>query len=103
MIALYPLTDMQVVAADCPEQPGMAKYDRVIIATHDGRSLDSGPIRHAMGHASHPLSDAALDAKFLDCARHGLVGVAGVAGDAEALLGRLHQLDRMENLRELAR
>ncbi len=95
--ALYPLTDMDVVAADCPEQPGMAKYDRLLIATHDGRHFDSGPIRHALGHASNPLSDAALDAKFLDCAHH------GGATDAEALLGRLHLLDRLDNVRELAR
>jgi 2-methylcitrate dehydratase PrpD len=93
--ALYALTDMDVVAADCPEQPGMAKFDRVVIGTHDGRQLDSGPIRHAMGHASNALSDAALDAKFRDCARH------GQTANAEALLGQLHRLDELENLREL--
>jgi hypothetical protein len=69
----------------------------VLIATHDGRQFDSGPIWQAMGHASNPLSDAALDAKFLDCARH------GHATDAAALLDRLHQLDQLVSLRELAR
>lgn len=93
--ALYALTEMDVVAADCPEQPGMAKFDSVTIATHDGRQLGSGPIRHAMGHASNPLSDAALDAKFLDCARH------GGAANADMLLGHLHRLEHLENLKEL--
>jgi hypothetical protein len=41
------------------------------------------------------LSDAARDAKFRDCARH------GGARDGEALLARLHRLDGMADIREL--
>ena len=36
------------------------------VTTRDGRRIDSGPIRHARGHAQLPLSDGELDAKFLD-------------------------------------
>lgn len=96
LAALYPLTSMVIEKEECPDQPGMAKFDRVLIETQDGRQLDSGPIRHAAGHASAPLSDAALDAKFLDCARHGR------AADAAGLLDRLHRLDRMDDLGSLA-
>ncbi len=95
--ALYPLTAMDVLAGeDCPEQPGMARFDRVVIETHDGRRLDSGPIRHPRGHARAPLTDDELAAKFRDCARHG-----GMA-DAQALLDKLWRLDGIANLRELA-
>lgn len=91
----YRLTRMEVVDAECPDQPGMAKFDRVVIETRDGRRLDSGPIRHPQGHARQPLADADLDAKFLDCARHG-----GVQ-DASAMLVRLRGLEELNNLREL--
>ncbi len=79
-----------------PDQPGMAKFDRVVIALHDGSARDSGPIRHPRGHAASPMSDAELGAKFLDCAAH------GEAADAEALLARLQDLDRAAGVRELA-
>ncbi len=93
--ALYSLTRLEIVAADCPEQPGMARFDRVVIDCTDGHRLDSGPIRYPRGHARQPMSDAELDAKFLDCARY------GGAGEPEALLDALHRLDRAASLREL--
>ncbi len=94
---LYGLTTIEVVTGeDCPDQPGMAKFDRVVIALHDGSARDSGPIRHPRGHAAAPMSDAELGAKFLDCAAH------GEAADAEALLARLQDLDRAAGVRELA-
>lgn len=93
---LYALTRMDISdEEECPDQPGMAKFDRVTIATRDGRSLDSGPIRHPRGHARLPLSDDELDAKFLDCARRG-----GFDG-AEHLLERLHGLEAMARIAEL--
>lgn len=91
----YGVTRMELVDEECPDQPGMAKFDRVVIETHDGRRLDSGPIRHPQGHARQPLADADLDAKFLDCARHG-----GVQ-DGSALLARLRGLETLNDLREL--
>lgn len=93
--ACYGLTRMEVVEEECPDQPGMAKFDRVVIETRDGRRLDSGPIRHPQGHARQPLAEADLNAKFLDCARHG-----GVQ-DGPALLARLRGLEARNDLREL--
>jgi 2-methylcitrate dehydratase PrpD len=94
--ALYPLTAIKVVEGDdCPDQPGMARFDRVVIETARG-TLDSGPVRHPRGHARAPMSDDELAAKFLDCARHG-----GFA-DAERLLERLRRLDEAESVAELA-
>jgi 2-methylcitrate dehydratase PrpD len=94
--ALYTLTRLEIDDSDpCPEQPGLAKFDHVVIATSDGRALDSGPIRYPKGHARRPLDDRELADKFLDCARHG-----GHA-DPEGLLGRLVRLDDMASVREL--
>lgn len=90
--SLYPLTRIEVVAGDCPDQPGMAAHDRVVIETRDGRVLDSGPVRHPRGHARLPLSDDELDAKFRDCALHGGVG------DPDAMLAALHRLDDIPDL-----
>jgi len=84
--ALYDLTQIEVGGKPCPDQPGMAEHDRVRIALRDGRVLDSGPVRYPRGHARAALSDAQLDAKFLDCARRG-----GVR-DAEAALALLRGL-----------
>jgi 2-methylcitrate dehydratase PrpD len=94
--SLYALTRLEIDDSEpCPEQPGLAKFDHVVIATSDGRRLDSGPIRYPKGHARQPLSDDELAAKFLDCARHG-----GHA-DPEGLLGRLERLGDMASVREL--
>lgn len=94
--ACYGLTRMELVDEECPDQPGMAKFDRVVIETRGGRRLDSEPIRHPQGHARQPLSDANLDAKFLDCARYGDVR------NAAAMLEHLRSLERLGNLGELA-
>jgi 2-methylcitrate dehydratase PrpD len=90
--ALYGLTRYEVQDEECPDQPGMALHDQVTIETRDGRRLDSGPIRYARGHARAPLSDAELELKFLDCARHG-----GVA-DGAAWLERLRSLETVNRL-----
>jgi 2-methylcitrate dehydratase PrpD len=93
--ALYGLTHMELRDDPCPDQPGMARHDRVVIETRDGRTLDSGDIRYPRGHAKRPLSDTEIDAKFLDCARHG-----GME-QGEGMLERLHDLDRCETLEEV--
>ena len=92
VVALYGLTGIQLRDDRCPEQPGMAKHDRVLIETRSGRRLDSGDIRYPRGHAKLPLSDTELDAKFMACAGHGKYENAG------ALLARLHRLDHVEQL-----
>lgn len=94
--ALYGATRIVTVEGDCPDQPGMAEYDRVVIETRDGRRLDSGPVRYPRGHSRLPLTDTELEAKFLDCASHG-----GVR-EPQALLERLRKLDEITDLRELA-
>jgi aconitate decarboxylase len=96
VVELYARTRLQLVETECPEQPGMALHDAVAIITRDGGRLDSGPIRYARGHARLPLSDAELDSKFLDCARHG-----GCA-DGAALLESLRRMETLPNLDELA-
>jgi aconitate decarboxylase len=93
--AFYSLTHMELRDDPCPEQPGMARHDRVVIETKDGRRLDSGDIPYPKGHAKRPLSDTEIDAKFLDCARHG-----GVE-DAADMLERLHNIDRSGTIGEL--
>ncbi|MEJ5975088.1 MmgE/PrpD family protein [Novosphingobium sp. PS1R-30] len=93
--ALYALTETELVDDECPEQPGLARFDRVRIETRDGGRLDSGPIRYPRGHARLPLCDADLDAKFLDCARHGQVA------EGPALLERLRALETLADLSEL--
>lgn len=95
MAALYALTDTVLVDDECPEQPGLARFDRVVIETRDGGRLDSGPIRYPRGHARLPLSDAELDVKFLDCARYGGLG------DGAGLLRRLRDLETLADLAEL--
>jgi 2-methylcitrate dehydratase PrpD len=92
--ALYPLIRMEVGGEDCPEQPGMAKFDRVVVTLADGRTLDSGPIRYPRGHAHLSLSEVELDAKFRDCARHG-----GIA-EPDTLLDRLRAIGECADLRE---
>jgi aconitate decarboxylase len=93
---LYPLTRIEIdETVPCPEQPGMAMHDHLVIETASGDRLDSGPIRYARGHARAPLGDGELAAKFLDCARHG-----GHRGP-ERLLDRLQKLDEAETVAEL--
>lgn len=95
VVGLYGLTRMQVGGEPCDEQPGMAMHDQVTLELADGRTLDSGPLRYPRGHARQPLSEAELEEKFLDCARHGGVD------DPERVLERLSKLDHTGNVREL--
>ena len=90
---LYDLTGIETVAGDCPDQPGMAKCDRVQIVTRDGRRLDSGPVRYPRGHARAPLDDAGLDAKFRDCASRG-----GVEAP-QRILDSLRSLEQVADMR----
>lgn len=93
--ALYSLTHLELCDDPCPEQPGMARHDRVVIETCDGSRLDSGDIRYPKGHSKRPLSDGEIDAKFLDCA-----GQGGIQ-DAAGMLERLHIIDRSETIGSL--
>lgn len=59
------------VATSCPLEPSFAYTDRVTIMTHDGRVLDSGPIRFARGHAQLPLEESQLREKLVSCVAPG--------------------------------
>lgn len=71
------------------------------LTTHDGRTV-SKHIAHAYGHPSNPMSDDALAAKFLDCARHAVspVPMAAAARFAEQVQ-RLEQVDDINDVIDL--
>lgn len=58
---------VEPVETACPLEPSFALNDRVTITLKDGKVLDSGPIRFALGHANHPLSPEQIRAKVLAC------------------------------------
>jgi 2-methylcitrate dehydratase PrpD len=66
----------------------------VTLLTWDGRRFERFG-HYARGMVQRPLSDAEIDAKFLECA----LRVPGL--DCEALLGRLRRLDSLGSAREL--
>lgn len=49
------------------EEPLFSPADRLRVTLHDGRVLEAEPVRRALGHATRPIDDAALRAKFDDC------------------------------------
>ena len=81
-----------------PEIPGELErhmWTRVTIRLADGRTLSIGP-RQVPGHPGHPLTPAALEEKFAECA--GLVLPADRVG---ALAEMLRRLDACPDLRSL--
>ena len=60
------------------EEPLFSPFDTVRVRFRDGESISATPVHRAKGHASLPLTDVELQAKFLDCGRSQL-------GDAAAL------------------
>lgn len=81
---------------DDPDRPGYAIHDRVVVSTHDGRRLDSGPVAHVRGDHESPLRADELWAKFEGC-----LAVADATYPAKALFDALMHLDRIGNVREL--
>jgi 2-methylcitrate dehydratase PrpD len=55
----------------CPIEPSFAMHDKVSVQLKDGRTLASGPIRFARGHAQLPLDESQLQQKLFDCAAEG--------------------------------
>jgi aconitate decarboxylase len=66
--ALMGRVGIEVLDTSCPLEPSFALQDRVVLTLHDGRRLDSGPIRFARGHAQRPLDDQGLLDKLRACA-----------------------------------
>lgn len=75
---------------------GTAQCD-LIVRLKDGRSL-SRHIEHAIGSLEKPMSDAALDAKFLDLAEGILPPV-----QAKALIGKCRAVEELADAGALAR
>jgi 2-methylcitrate dehydratase PrpD len=91
--ALFPRVRIATTDTFCVAEPTLAASDRLVITTHDGRQFDSGEVAIARGDPSSPLTDAELEAKFMDCA----------AGIEPATRQRLFsQLQRLEHLPSVA-
>ncbi|MFI4927569.1 MAG: MmgE/PrpD family protein, partial [Burkholderiales bacterium] len=50
------------------EEPLFSPTDRLSVRMRDGSVYRAEPVRRALGHASRPIGDAELRAKFLGCA-----------------------------------
>lgn len=79
-----------------PEDPVFDVADRVRVKLTDGRTLDSGPVTHPLGHARRPLDAAARMAKFQDCLRGSEVR------DAKGCYEMLCDLERLPSVRRVA-
>jgi 2-methylcitrate dehydratase PrpD len=86
---------IDTVDTRCPVEPVFAYTDRVAVELDDGRTLDSGEIRFPRGNAKLPLSDAALEAKFMDCAG------SDARLDSRRLYGMLAGLETLDHMRAL--
>lgn len=79
-----------------PEDPVFDVADRVRVKLADGRTLDSGPVMHPLGHARRPLDEGARQAKFLDC-------LAGSdVRDPQACYAMLCDLESLASVRQVA-
>ena len=81
---------------DNPDRPGYAIHDRVVIVTHTGDALDSGPVAHVRGDHDSPLQRRELWAKFEDC-----LLFAGEGLTAAPLFDALMNLERVRHIGEL--
>lgn len=52
-----------------PEEPLFSPEDRLTVRLRDGTSVQAVPVRRALGHASRPVGEPELKAKFMACAR----------------------------------
>jgi 2-methylcitrate dehydratase PrpD len=50
------------------EEPLFSPEDRLTVRLRDGTELDADPVHRALGHASRPIGEAELRAKFFSCA-----------------------------------
>jgi 2-methylcitrate dehydratase PrpD len=87
------------VIPDDREDPvllGYAIHDQVIVETHDGRRLDSGPITRVRGDPDLPLDRAELWVKFEECAATHPIRVR-----ARELFESLMSLEKVRRIEEL--
>lgn len=65
--ALLRRVQVQAVDLQDAEEPLFSPADLLQVQLRDGTRLDAEPVHRALGHASRPIDDAALQAKFTDC------------------------------------
>ena len=88
--SMFPKVRITTVDASDPHEPLFAPEDSVTVHLADGRSLASGPVRYAKGHARNPIGLDELRAKFDDC-----LGGALPSGRRDGLFERLHGLETL--------
>lgn len=90
---LMSVTDLVLDEGKCDLYPWFAPTDNVVVHLRDGRTLASGPIRFAKGHARNPMTADELRAKYQDC----------TAGRRAASWERLYaRLDALESVPDIA-
>ena len=80
-----------------PALPGYARADSVGVVMRDGRRFDSAPVHRPRGHATAPLREDELRAKFTDC-----LASAGAEAEAAQLYEVLRHLEALPSARALA-
>ena len=88
--SLLPKVRVTTVDASDPLEPLFAPEDSVTVRLADGRSLASGPVRYAKGHARNPIDLDELRAKFDDC-----LGASLPSGRRDGLFERLRGLEKL--------
>ncbi len=91
-VVVTPMADDQ---AD-PRHPGFSMFDRVIIKTCNGETLDSGPVSVVRGDPDSPLPARELWSKFEDCVAAGNSTVS-----ARALFDALMALEHVGHVRDI--
>jgi 2-methylcitrate dehydratase PrpD len=65
--ALLRRVQVEPLSTQDAEEPLFSPADLLRVQLDDGTLLDAEPVHRALGHATRPIDDAALKAKFLDC------------------------------------
>lgn len=94
--SLLPKVRITTVEGADPDEPYFAPHDSVTVRLADGRTLSSGPIRYARGHARNPIGMDELRAKFEDC-----IGKTIPVAQRDGLFDRLSRLETLGNAADL--
>jgi 2-methylcitrate dehydratase PrpD len=94
--ALMPKVRVATTEEFDPQERLFAPHDSVSVTLAGGKVLESGPVRHAKGHARNPIGLDELRAKFDDCA-----GAALGKPQRDALFERLLRLESLPGVAAL--